>query len=192
MKILLVLFPMMAFASLPTPPSFLERTPTEKLYKAEYKGGYFGSRFGADVSMREVSVYERHPKLYGVHADLVKIIDTASRHVDLIVFEGCRTKAKQIQYVKEGKSKCDPRKGCNARHLKCAAVDVVFKHKSGKVNWSWEQSIATIKYLRGIGAALGIKCLRDGSSWDKGLDVSKTKFRDGFHLEKRANCSSYL
>ena len=40
------------------------------------------------------------------------------------------------------------------------------------------------------GKGLGIKCLRDGSSWDNGLDVSKTKFKDGFHLEKRANCKS--
>ena len=107
--------------------------------------------------MREISVYERHPKIKGVHVDLVKIIDTAGRHVDLIVFEGCRTLAKQKEYVKKGLSKT-----MNSRHLKCAAVDVVFKHKDGKVNWSWEQSIATIKYLRGIGAALGIKCLRDG------------------------------
>ena len=183
MKVLLALFPILAFASLPTPPSFLSKTPTEKLYKSEYKGGLFGTRFGADVSMREISVHERHPKLRGVHADLIRIIDTASRHVDLIVFEGCRTLAKQKEYVKKGLSKT-----MNSRHLKCAAVDVVFKHKDGKVNWSWEQSIATIKYLRGIGAALGIKCLRDGPSWNNGLDVSKTKFKDGFHLEKRANC----
>ena len=66
---------------------------------------------------------------------------------------------------------------------------VVVAKAQRTVNWNWEQSIATIKYLRGIGAALEIECLRDGSSWDNGLDVSKTKFKDGFHLEKKANCS---
>ena len=91
--------------------------------------------------------------------------------------------AKQKEYVKKGLSKT-----MNSRHLKCAAVDVVFKHKDGKVSWSWEQAVATIKYLRGIGAALEIKCLRDGSSWDSGLDVSNTRFKDGFHIEKRKNC----
>ena len=142
-----------------------------------------GTRFGANVSLKEKDLFKRHPKLKGIHPDLQEIIDVASRHVELIVFEGCRTMAKQKEYVKKGLSKT-----LNSRHLKCAAVDVVFKHKDGKINWSWEQAVATIKYLRGIGAALGVKCLRDGSSWDNGLDVSKTKFKDGFHLEKRANC----
>ena len=155
----------------------------ENIYETSYSGGLFGTRFGADVSLREKDLLKRHPKLKGVHPDLQEIIDVASRHVELIVFEGCRTMAKQKEYVKKGLSKT-----MNSRHLKCAAVDVAFKHKDGKINWSWEQAMATIKYLRGIGAALGIKCLRDGSSWDNGFDVSQTKFKDGFHLEKQVNC----
>ena len=155
----------------------------ENIYETSYSGGFLGTRFGANVSLQEKDLLIRHPKLKGVHPDLKEIIDVASHHVELIVFEGCRTLAKQKEYVKKGLSKT-----LNSRHLKCAAVDVVFKHKDGKINWSWEQSIVTIKYLRGIGAALGIKCLRDGSSWDNGLDISKTKFKDGFHLEKKENC----
>ena len=155
----------------------------ENIYETRYSGGFFGTRFGANVSLKEKDLLIRHPKLKGVHPDLQEIIDVASRHVELIVFEGCRTLAKQKEYVKKGLSKT-----LNSRHLKCAAVDVVFKHKDDKVNWSWEQAVATIKYLRGIGAALGVKCLRDGSSWNNGLDVSNTKFKDGFHLEKRVNC----
>ena len=38
-------------------------------------------------------------------SDLQEIIDVASRHVELIVFEGCRTLAKQKEYVKKGLSK---------------------------------------------------------------------------------------
>ena len=157
----------------------------ETIYEISYSGGFFGTRFSANVSLREKDLLKRHPKLKGVHSDLQEIIEVASRHVELIVFEDCRTLGKQKEYVKKGLSKT-----LNSRHLKFAAVDVVFKHKDGKVNWSWEQAVATIKYLRGIGAALGIKCLRDCSSWNNGLDISNTKFKDGFHLEKRANCST--
>lgn len=166
-----------------TPPAFLKKVDQSSLYRETpwYKRILPGARVSR---YEEVSVFERHPKLEGVHADLVKIIDIASREVDLIVFEGCRTLKKQKEYVKKGLSKT-----LNSRHLKCAAIDVVFKKKDGSVNWSWPQSIATIKYLRGIGSALGIKCLRDGSSWDKGMDVSGNKFRDGFHLESRHNCN---
>ena len=35
MKILLALFPILTFASLPNPPSFMVKTPTEKLYVVE-------------------------------------------------------------------------------------------------------------------------------------------------------------
>ena len=147
----------------------------ETIYETSYSGGFFGTRFGANISLQEKELLERHPRLKGVHPDLQEIIDVASRHVELIVFEGCRTLAKQKEYVKKGLTKT-----LNSRHLQCAAVDVVFKHKDGKVNWSWEQAVATIKYLRGIGAALEIKCLRDGSSWIEGLMSPRRNLRTGF------------
>ena len=56
LKTILILFPLFTYGTLPTPPVFLSKTPTEKLYKTEYKGGWFGLRFGADVSMREIPV----------------------------------------------------------------------------------------------------------------------------------------
>ena len=50
-----------------------------------------------------------------------------------------------------------------------------------RLNLSRDQSMVTIKYLQGIGAALEIKCLWDGFSWNNDFNVSRTKFKDGFH-----------
>ena len=116
------------------------------IYETSYSGGLFGTRFGADVSLREKDLLIRHPKLKGVHPDLKEIIDVASHHVELVIFEGCRTLAKQKEYIKRGLSKT-----LNSRHLKCAAVDVVFKHKNGKVNWSWEQAVAYVGRIPRLG-----------------------------------------
>ena len=175
-------------SEMPRPPAFLKKAPHDSLYRATQTGGWFGTRWGAETVMEEIPVLERHPKLKGVHPDIVKTVEEASRHVEVIVFSGVRSRAKQIQFVKEKKSKCDPRKGCIGRHLTGDAVDIVFKPKNGSLDWSWEQGVATIKYIRGIGDVLGIKCLRDGSSWGHGLDVSKTTFRDPYHLERKRNC----
>ena len=175
-------------SEIPNAPTFLKKASHDTLYRAKQTGGWFGTRWGAKTVLEEIPVLERHPKLKGVHADLIRVVEEASRHVELIVFSGLRSKAKQIQFVKEKKSKCDPRKGCVGRHLTGDAVDIVFRHKDGSVNWTWEQGVATIKYLRGIGDVLQVKCLRDGSTWGHGLDVSKTKFKDPYHLERKRNC----
>ena len=181
------------------PPSFLQEVDKDTLSR---KIPWYRRIFERSFSdYEEIPVLERHKKLKGVHPDLVKIIDVASRRVELVVFEGVRTIEKQIEYVEKGKSWCDPRgKGevskpkrnvrynCRGRHLDGFAIDVVFKNAQGKVVWSREQAIATLKYLRGIGDALGIRCVFDGSSWSKGLDVSNNKMMDGFHLYKKKKC----
>jgi len=60
-------------------------------------------------------------KLEGVHNDLI-ILATyvlATTDTDFSITEGLRTKEKQAQYVKEGKSKT-----MNSRHLTGHAIDV--------------------------------------------------------------------
>lgn len=171
-------------SEIPTAPSFLRETTLTDTHR---KSISFGFR-GAHTTWKEIPVLKRHPKLKGVHKDLIKIMEVASKHVQLKVFEGCRSVKHQIKMYKEKKSTIGAHNIEFARHVKCAAIDVTFINVKGKIVWKREQAIATIKFLRGIGAALGIRCLRDGSSWDKDMDVSNNRFMDAFHLEIKRNC----
>ena len=171
-----------------SPPAFLRGADKSKLYRSVRKGGWFGTRWGAKEMIEEVPVLEQYPILKGVDERLVRIVDVARREVDFIIFSGKRSCAKQKQMKREGKSQigtCDAR----ARHVVGKAIDTVFKQKSGKVIWSWDQAVALTKYMRGIGRALGIKCLRDGTSWSKDMDVTGNRFRDGYHLEIKRGCN---
>ena len=182
---LLVFIGCMAFlhreARAAEPPSHMVEADQSKIYQTREVGG---TRMGTlSFVLSETPLLIRHPKLAGVDPDLQKIIDVASKVVDLVVFSGVRTMEEQKKLKSEGKTTL-----LNSRHLSGNAIDVVFKHKDGSVTWKKDQSIATTKFLKGIGVGLGIKCLRDGTSWDKGLDISNNRFMDGFHLEIKKWC----
>ena len=57
--------------------------------------------------------------LLGLHFDLIKVVETASKECNFLVAEGLRTKARQEQLYKEGRSKT-----LNSRHLTGHAVDL--------------------------------------------------------------------
>ena len=63
---------------------------------------------------------QHEERLAGVHPDLVRIVRrVAAEGADFLVAEGLRTKERQAQLVKEGKSKT-----LNSRHLTGHAVDL--------------------------------------------------------------------
>lgn len=175
--LMLIVFAISANASIPTPPSFLQKTPVDKLYKKVRKGGFLGTRLGATTTVEEIPVLERHPKLKGVHPDLVRIMDVASHHVSLTVFEGCRTLAKQKEYFKKGVTKT-----LNSKHLECKAMDVFFKRSDGISIWNKDQAAITCGYLKGIADSLGIK-VRMGCAWSGSIRHRPSEFRDFFHTE---------
>ena len=144
------------------------------------KSGFLG--FG------EEAVEDKHKKLKGVHQDLIDIIEVADKHARFVVFSGIRTKAEQVKMVEKGVSKCDPRKGHHCDHVRGEAIDVAFVHKDGKAAWGKSQADAMIFWLTGIAVGLGKKCIQNGSSWSKGLDISGNKFPDSFHLYRKKNC----
>jgi peptidoglycan L-alanyl-D-glutamate endopeptidase CwlK len=72
-------------------------------------------------------------RLQGVNARLVNVIREASAEArfDITVSEGLRTKARQEQLYKEGKSKT-----LNSKHLTGNAVDLYPLAADGQINWT--------------------------------------------------------
>jgi peptidoglycan LD-endopeptidase CwlK len=72
-------------------------------------------------------------RLEGVHADLVRVVNTAIEitSVDFTVLEGVRTLARQRQLVASGASQT-----LNSRHITGHAVDLG-AFLNGSVRWDW-------------------------------------------------------
>lgn len=134
--------------------------------------------------------------LQGVHPDLVKVVKRAIKitGVDFRITEGVRTKERQAQLVKQGKSKT-----MNSRHLTGDAVDVV-AIVDGEVSWDLNHYYAIAKAFAQAGGELGVN-IRWGGSWsvisgrtDSPQDwvkaykaerkkLGKKEFLDGVHFE---------
>lgn len=109
-------------------------------------------------------------KLQGVHPDLARVIQRAIQItiVDFRVTEGLRSKARQAELLKAGKSRTK-----NSRHLTGHAVDVVAL-LDGKVSWEWKYYALIAKAVKQAADELDV-AVEWGGDW-------KT-FKDGMHFQ---------
>jgi len=123
--------------------------------------------------------------LASVHPDLQKIFNEAIKYVDITVMEGERSKERQEELVRTGKSKT-----MNSKHLKqpdgqCHAVDAALY----PIDWSDRDRFV---YLGGFIQALAASMLargeishkiRWGGDWDSDQNMKEHSFFDGPHFE---------
>lgn len=109
-------------------------------------------------------------KMQGIHPDLRKVLDRAIQitEIDFTVLEGLRSKERQAQLVKEGKSQT-----MNSRHLTGHAVDIA-PLVGGKVSWEWPEYHKLAAAMKQAAKELGV-AIDWGGDW-------KT-FKDGPHFE---------
>jgi peptidoglycan L-alanyl-D-glutamate endopeptidase CwlK len=112
-------------------------------------------------------------KLAGVHPDLVMVIVRASEMTSqpFIVTEGLRTKERQIELVREGKSRT-----LNSRHLHGLAVDVGICLPDGGITWAFNEYKFLASTVKAAAVELAIPILWGGEAFGPG-------FRDGVHWE---------
>jgi peptidoglycan L-alanyl-D-glutamate endopeptidase CwlK len=101
-------------------------------------------------------------KLSGVNSGLRRVVELAAQkaNFDITVSEGIRTKERQAQLYKEGKSKT-----MNSKHLTGNAVDL-YPLNGGAINWNGFEGL--VKLMKEAAKELGIKitCGYDWG-WDK-------------------------
>jgi len=109
-------------------------------------------------------------RLKGVHPDLVRVVELAISltSVDFAVTEGLRTRERQAQLLKEGKSKT-----MNSRHITGHAVDLA-AWVGGTVNWDFTNYTKIAEAMKKASQQLSVPIVW-GGDW-------KT-FKDGPHFE---------
>ena len=105
-------------------------------------------------------------KLKGVHEDLVSIMvgSTFVSPVDFGISEGLRTKERQRELVRDGKSQT-----MNSRHLTGHAVDI-FIYKDKKAVWEFDEYIPVANLIKAIGSDKGIT-IEWGGDWETFADA---------------------
>lgn len=110
-------------------------------------------------------------KLIGVHPDLVAVVERAieiSTKQDFTVLEGLRTKERQRQLVRDGKSQT-----MNSRHLTGHAVDLA-PVVNGSISWDWDYYWELERVMKQASKELGVP-IEWGGDW--------TTFKDGPHWQ---------
>ena len=135
-------------------------------------------------------------KLKGVNPDLVKVIKRAIEisGVDFRVSEGLRTKARQTELLKQGKTQT-----MNSRHLTGHAVDLV-AIVNGQISWDFEHYYPLALAMSKAATELGVN-VRWGGAWtvitnkngtpqdwvraykNERAKLGKKPFLDGVHFE---------
>lgn len=118
-------------------------------------------------------------KLNTCHPDLQKVMNEVIKHVDCTILEGVRTKERQEELVRTGKSKT-----MNSRHLPnkdgvSEALDVI----SYPIQWeNNNRNYLFAGFVKGVAAAMGIE-LRLGADWNGNFDTTDQTFHDIVHIE---------
>jgi len=118
-------------------------------------------------------------KLETCHPDLQRLFNEVIKHVDCTILEGVRTKERQEDLVRTGRSKT-----MNSKHLDKGdgyshAIDVSLY----PIVWDQpEKFIAFSFFVKGIATSMGIK-IRLGVDWDGDFDITEHNFFDGPHIE---------
>lgn len=112
---------------------------------------------------------EQH--LLGVHLDLCRVVRAArgASPFRFEISEGLRSKARQAELVKAGKSQTQ-----NSRHLTGHAVDIVILNNDGSANWSFDRYKSVADVFKKEAARLGVK-IAWGGDW--------RTLKDGPHFE---------
>lgn len=98
--------------------------------------------------------------LVGVHPDLVAVVKYAMELCPqpFCVFEGLRTKARQMALMSMGASKT-----MESKHITGEAVDLV-PVVDGKLSWTWEHIYPIAHAMRSAAEAKGVR-IRWGGTW---------------------------
>ena len=110
-------------------------------------------------------------RLKGLDPDLILVVVRAIQvsRFDFGVTEGLRTKARQQELFKQGKSKT-----LDSRHLIGQAVDLVAYDENGNVTWDMDYYESINVAMQRAARELGVK-LTWGGSW--------LTFKDGPHFQ---------
>lgn len=114
-------------------------------------------------------------RLQGVHPDLVRVVTRAAEvtAVPFMVVEGVRTRERQAQLLRAGKSTT-----MNSRHLTGHAVDLVpladvDDDGDLDVSWRWQDFYRLAPVIKSVAVELGVP-LEWGGDW---------QFKDGPHWQ---------
>ena len=120
-------------------------------------------------------------KLNTAHPELQRLMNEALKHRDITIIEGHRTKEKQDEYFRTGKSKVQ---WPNSKHNKMPAMAVdAIPYPFESKDWNdREKFVEFASWIRGLAAGLGI-AVRCGIDWDQDFDLKDTTFFDGPHIE---------
>lgn len=119
------------------------------------------------------------------HPDLQKIFNEAIKHMDITILEGRRSKKRQEELVRTGKSKT-----MNSKHLDQGdgfshAIDASFY----PIDWSDRERFTFYQgFIKGIAAVLHSRGeithkTRHGVDWDNDGNIKEHSFFDGPHVE---------
>lgn len=108
--------------------------------------------------------------LTGIHPDLVRVVIRAhalceADGLDFIVTDGVRTKQKQAELVRAGRSKTN-----KSRHLTGHAVDLCASHGPKDVSWDADDLKAIAQRMKKAAAELGVP-LEWGGDWKSFVDM---------------------
>ena len=118
-------------------------------------------------------------RLATCHPDIQKVFNEVIKHTDCTIVEGVRSKERQEELVKTGKSKT-----MNSKHLKqpdgySHAIDAM----QYPIEWeNWERNYMFAGFVKGIAASMGIE-LRLGADWDGDFTTKDQTFHDLPHFE---------
>jgi peptidoglycan L-alanyl-D-glutamate endopeptidase CwlK len=126
-------------------------------------------------------------RLNSCHPDLQKILKEAIKHYDITIIEGIRSKERQEELVRTGKSKT-----MNSMHIDQGdghshAVDCALY----PIDWSDRERFVFLQgYLKGLADAMLERGeithrLRLGVDWDSDGNIKEHSFFDGPHVEIR-------
>lgn len=108
-------------------------------------------------------------ELVGVHANMIAVCEGAIEITkqDFTIFDGMRTHAEQVEYVRTGVSKT-----LNSKHLKQPdgfghAVDLV-PYINGKLRWEMKPIIVIAEAVHTVATDLDVP-IRWGAVWDRGF-----------------------
>ena len=110
-------------------------------------------------------------RLLGVHIDLCRVVRAArvASPFRFEISEGLRSKARQAELVKAGKSQTQ-----NSRHLTGHAVDIVILNNDGSANWDFARYKAVADIIKKEATRLNVAVVW-GGDWKS--------FKDGPHFE---------
>lgn len=118
-------------------------------------------------------------KLATCHPDIQKVFNEAIKHWDITILEGIRTKEKQEEYFRTGRSKTMKSKHLDQGDGYSHAIDAV----PYPIDWeNRERFILFAGKIIGLAKAMGVDLI-SGIDWDDDGDISDHTFFDSPHFE---------